>query len=135
MTLKRYLSILMLTIYLLFVGMPVYASLACHCVRMSEEHAHSCHTHGLSSETDLESHYSAPPCCDDDHAGQTTLYIPSPDYKDACRCWAADAVAPVDFSAGLRAPLPCVAWCYGRLHTCLCTGAVAGIGVRGPPQI
>ncbi len=123
-----------MTIYLLFVGMPVYASLACHCVRMAEEHAHSCQAHGITADEAVQSHYSIP-CCDDKHDSQSELYIPSLDWKDVCRCWAMDAAAPADFPTELNSPLPCVEWCLARVNTLLQTGCVVGSGLRGPPQM
>lgn len=90
---KRFISILLLTVYLLAVGGTAWASLSCDCVTMHARtiHTHACchhchhhvqHAHDLP---DVDTSLSAP-CCEDRHSTEIELYTASTDDEHTCKC-------------------------------------------------
>ncbi|MEG1885574.1 MAG: hypothetical protein RR182_04750 [Alistipes sp.] len=75
MRLKRFLSILLLSVYLFAVGGQAYSVLTCQCVSMKGHTAHfCCHhcAHTAASGTALKA-----PCCNDHHDTEEILYTAS----------------------------------------------------------
>lgn len=134
MTLKRYLSILLLTVYTMFVGLPAYAALACHCVRMSEEHAQSCYHHGRPAGHPLHTSDFTAPCCDDDHQSEVVLYIPSGDDNSCCKFQSAGE-AVCSTAAALRVLLSGREWFFGEPVPLFTGVSVRASGLRGPPEM
>lgn len=127
----------MLTVYMMFVGMPVYAALACHCVKMSaEEHVEACYTHRVQvTEKSASSSYSVP-CCDDEHANSDALYIPSSsDNNDLSRHLILDAVFLPGCGADVCVARECAEGCGQEAVDDVRPCCVAASGVRGPPQM
>lgn len=75
MKLKRYISLLLATVYLFAVGGQAFASLSCHCVA---EQSHICGCHHCAHQTDdiaVGNPEMNAPCCDDNHSTEVELYI------------------------------------------------------------
>ena len=80
---KRFISTLLLTVYLLAVSGAAWASLSCDCVTMHARtaHVHSCRCH-CSCHHHVRAAHDAPadgvsltaPCCDDRHSTEIELY-------------------------------------------------------------
>lgn len=90
---KRFISLLLLTVYLLAAGGTAWTSLSCDCVAMHARtaHTHACchhchhhvqHTHLLP---DAGTSLSAP-CCDNRHSTEIELYTASSDSDPVCKC-------------------------------------------------
>ena len=96
---KRFISTLLLTVYLLAVSGAAWASLSCDCVTMHARtaHVHSCRCH-CSCHHHVRAAHDAPadgvsltaPCCDDRHSTQIELYTAAQDDEPTCRCTVID---------------------------------------------
>lgn len=99
---KRYISLLLLTVYLFTVGAPAWASLSCACVasKVVKEHACCCH---CSHEDDAPAAVAdlSAPCCGHHHSTDVELYTAgSSDNERQVRALA------VDLSPALAAEAP-----------------------------
>ena len=75
MKLKRLISLLLLSVYLLATGGPAYVSLSCKCVTMSSHVCcHHCQ-HGADAAGAGESLKA--PCCGNHHSTEIELYVSS----------------------------------------------------------
>lgn len=76
MKLKKYISLLLLTVYLLATGGSAYASLACHCVAMKSHVEHACCT-CCDHKDDLPAAKAdiTAPCCSNHHSTEIELYV------------------------------------------------------------
>lgn len=76
MKMRKFISLLLLAVYLFAAGGSSYASLSCRCLTLKGQIAHSCCHHcehvGLASDKALDA-----PCCGDDHSTEVKLYTGS----------------------------------------------------------
>lgn len=104
---KRYISLLLLAVYLFATGGAAYASVSCECVSMSVRTAHvcchhCCHADGAASSGDKS---LTAPCCDDRHSTEIELYTASgsDSNEHSLKC------AVLDLPPALAAECPCPA--------------------------
>ncbi len=92
---RRYISLLLLAVYLLAAGGGAYVSLSCRCI--AEKHAcaqvhgcHGCADHGACGRCvfdDGAAQTLEAPCCGDRHSTEIDLYTGAhSDYEKAVRC-------------------------------------------------
>ena len=89
MKLKRLISLLLLSVYLLATGGPAYVSLSCKCVAMKARAAHvCCHhcQHGADTSDGTASLKAT--CCGNHHSTEINLYTFSQDSEKSTRCTA-----------------------------------------------
>ena len=109
MKLKRLISLLLLSVYLLATGGPAYVSLSCKCVAMKAHAAHvCCHhcQHGADTSDGTASLKAT--CCGNHHSTEINLYTFSQDSEKSTRCTVTDlppalvaeAPEPADISLG-----------------------------------
>ena len=109
MKLKRLISLLLLSVYLLATGGPAYVSLSCKCVAMKARAAHvCCHhcQHGADTSDGTASLKAT--CCGNHHSTEINLYTFSQDSEKSTRCTVTDlppalvaeAPEPADISLG-----------------------------------
>ncbi len=113
MKLKRLISLLLLSVYLLATGGPAYVSLSCKCVAMKARAAHvCCHhcQHGADTSDGTASLKAT--CCGNHHSTEIDLYTFSQDNEKSTRCTVTDlppalvaeAPEPADISLGGEKP-------------------------------
>lgn len=134
---KRFISLLLLAVYLLAAGGPAWASLSCKCVAAKLRTAHTCCCHcahesdGMAAKADVSA-----PCCGHHHSTQVDLYTSgSSDNERSTRVAAADltALAP-DVPDAIDAPSDCLRIVVrqtplpGKPRPC-------GTGLRAPPAL
>lgn len=138
MRLKRYIALLLTTVYLFAVGGPSFASLTCRCVSPAEPVQQPC-----CSLCDDDSGFRPAmhePCCGDRHSIDVALYtssshdaekfvkrIVAPDLPDAL---AAESVV----GAGPDGPIGCDR-IVPQDRRPLPTALVASCGLRAPPVL
>ena len=101
MKLKRLISLLLLSVYLLATGGPAYVSLSCKCVAMKARAAHvCCHhcQHGADTSDGTASLKAT--CCGNHHSTEINLYTFSQDSEKSTRCTVTDL--PPSRSAGRK---------------------------------
>ena len=83
---KRFISTLLLTVYLLAVSGAAWASLSCDC------RCHcSCHHHVRAAhDAPADGVSLTAPCCDDRHSTEIELYTAAQDDEPTCRCTVID---------------------------------------------
>lgn len=135
---KRFISFLLLTVYLLAAGGPAWASLSCKCVasKARTHHVCSCHCSHENDAPGAKADLNAP-CCSHHHSTDVELYTGgSSDNERQARTPAADlsavlapeAPATIAPTAGWvritlrRTPLPRQA-------------ALPGVSLRAPPAL
>lgn len=137
MKLRRLISLLLLSVYLMATGGPAYVSLSCECVSMKAHAAHVCCHH--CDHGDVASD-GAPrlktTCCNDHHSTEIDLYTFSSDSGKSTRCavtdlppaLVAEASVPADIILGrektVERPSPFVGRDYVRCA-----------GLRAPPVL
>ena len=108
MKLKRLISLLLLSVYLLATGGPAYVSLSCKCVAMKARAAHvCCHhcQHGADTSDGTASLKAT--CCGNHHSTEINLYTFSQDSEKSTRCTVTDPSSNGAMSAARdSAPLP-----------------------------
>ena len=75
MKLKRLISLLLLSVYLLATGGPAYVSLSCKCVTMSSHVC--CHHCQHSADAAGAGESLKAPCCGNHHSTEIELYVSS----------------------------------------------------------
>lgn len=134
---KRFISLLLLAVYLLAAGGPAWASLSCKCVaaKLSTAHTCCCHCAHESDAPAAKTDVSAP-CCGHHHSTEVNLYTGgSSENERSVRAAAADltALAP-DVPDALDAPAYCLRIVLRQTplpgKSCPC-----GPGLRAPPAL
>ena len=137
MKLKRLISLLLLSVYLLATGGPAYVSLSCKCVAMKARAAHvCCHhcQHGADTSGGTASLKAT--CCGNHHSTEINLYTFSQDSEKSTRCTVTDlppalvaeAPEPADISLGGEKTV-------GRCAPFVERGHVRCAGLRAPPVL
>ena len=119
MKLKRLISLLLLSVYLLATGGPAYVSLSCKCVAMKARAAHvCCHhcQHGADTSDGTASLKAT--CCGNHHSTEINLYTFSQDNEKSTRCTVTDLEKTV-----------------GRCAPFVERGHVRCAGLRAPPVL
>ncbi len=139
MRLKRYIALLLTTVYLLAVGGPSAVALTCRCMAPVQLAQHACCLH-CDHEADDVRTVMHEPCCGNHHSTDIVLYTTSSQdsEKFAKRIVASDlpdALAPeLVVSAGVPEPVGCdrvVVWGVGTVPDSF----VAAYGLRAPPVL
>ena len=97
MKLKRLISLLLLSVYLLATGGPAYVSLSCKCVAMKARAAHvCCHhcQHGADTSDGTASLKAT--CCGNHHSTEINLYTFSQDSEKSTRCTVTDLLPALE---------------------------------------
>lgn len=85
--LKKVISLLLLTVYLLATGGTAFASLSCRCVAMAPPAAHSCCHHCFHGDEPAAPRAFSAPCCGNHHSTEIELYTAShADSEKGSRC-------------------------------------------------
>ena len=129
MKLKRLISLLLLSVYLLATGGPAYVSLSCKCVAMKARAAH------VADTSDGTASLKAT-CCGNHHSTEINLYTFSQDSEKSTRCTVTDlppalvaeAPEPADISLGGEKTV-------GRCAPFVERGHVRCAGLRAPPVL
>ena len=137
MKLKRLISLLLLSVYLLATGGPAYVSLSCKCVAMKARAAHvCCHhcQHGADTSDGTASLKAT--CCGNHHSTEINLYTFSQDSEKSTRCTVTDL--PPALVA--EAPVAAVLKFFGetlpeRGDPFVMRGHVRSAGLRAPPVL
>ena len=139
MKLKRLISLLLLSVYLLATGGPAYVSLSCKCVAMKARAAHvCCHhcQHGADTSDGTASLKAT--CCGNHHSTEIELYtgFGSDNHEKFIRCTVTDLppalVAEAPAAADLKVfgeTLP------ERGAPFVMRGHVRSAGLRAPPVL
>ena len=129
MKLKRLISLLLLSVYLLATGGPAYVSLSCKCVAMKARAAHvCCHhcQHGADTSDGTASLKAT--CCGNHNSTEINLYTFSHDSEKSTRSTVAEAPEPADISLGGEKTV-------GRCAPFVERGHVRCAGLRAPPVL
>ena len=137
MKLKRLISLLLLSVYLLATGGPAYVSLSCKCVAMKARAAHvCCHhcQHGADTSDGTASLKAT--CCGNHHSTEINLYTFSQDSEKSTRCTVTDLLPALV----AEAPVAAVLKFFGEtLPECgdpfVMRGHVRSAGLRAPPVL
>lgn len=137
MKLRRYISLILLAVYLFAAGGAAYVSLSCECVAMKSRVAHTCCHHCAHAGDDVREAMQAP-CCGNHHSTEIELYTSSGTDLDRSmvRC------AVVDLPPLVSAACPCPGHIPAlRVARTLpepprvCRGYVCPTGLRAPPVL
>lgn len=137
MKLKRLISLLLLSVYLLATGGPAYISLSCKCVAMTARAVHVCCHHCQHGGEAFDGTASLKAtCCGNHHSTEIDLYTFSQDSEKSTRCTVTDlppalvaeAPAPADMSLGREKTV-------GRCAPFVERGHVRCAGLRAPPVL
>lgn len=137
MKLRRLISLLLLSVYLLATGGPAYVSLSCKCVAMTAHAAHACCHHCQHAGEAADGTASLKgTCCGNHHSTEINLYTFSPDNGKSIRCavtdlppaLVAEAPAPADMILGSEKTVERRAPFVERGH-------VRCAGLRAPPVL
>lgn len=135
---KRFISLLLLTVYLLAAGGPAMASLSCRCVAPKAHTHHLCTCHCLHADaaaaarTDLSA-----PCCGHHHSTDVELYTGiSSDNERQDRTQAVDLWAALTPDAPAAICPPTHGERIVLRQTLLPRKAASrGVGLRAPPVL
>lgn len=137
MKMRRFISLLLLAVYLFAVGGTSYASLSCRCVALKSHAAtHGCCHHALHNQPDAGDALSAP-CCANHHSTEINLYTgTTSDDARYTRC--AVFALPASLTAECPAPAdPLVTsekFCERRAPF-LKEAFLLSVGFRAPPVL
>lgn len=135
---KRFVSFLLLAIYLLAIGAQPYHVLTCHCVEMTSHAVHTCCSnceHGTSDSSNLKTFKS--PCCGDNHSTEVELYTSNEEDRAATkRIIQPLPVALVAETTLSDAPvLPVSEYVYHRLTPLVWGTSTLVSALRAPPVL
>ena len=137
MKMRRYISLLLLAVYLFAVGGPSYASLSCRCVALhSHAQTHGCCHRALQNQPAAGDALGAP-CCANHHSTEIDLYTgTSSDDLRAARC----AVFALPPSLTTECPAPADPLVVGEMVSerrapFLKEAFLLSVGFRAPPVL